>query len=340
MIDRRTALAGLAGFAAVCGLPFPAVARTDRKAPRIRIGDTVGLVAPSSAASARAISTAVFHLEGMGLVPRVGKHVYDSHGYLAGTDQNRAADLNTMFTDPEVRAIFAVRGGWGGARLLPLLDWKVIRANPKLLIGYSDITALHLAIAARAGFPTIHSPNAGGRWDKQSWDSLWRLAFTGEMPVLGGIEDEPVGVAGPQGRSIRGGIARGRLLGGNLTVLTTLMGTGWLPDFKGAVLFLEDVGEAEYRVDRMLQQLALAGVLGNASGVVFGRCSSCSTSDADYAVFTMDQVLYQHLGSLGIPAFVGANIGHLRNQLSLPHGARVEIDGDARTLRLLEPIVE
>ena len=338
MTTRRAALGGLAALAASPLLPAPTRARSFRKPPRLRLGDTVGLVAPASAVSERQIANALFTVRGMGLVPKLGDHVADTSGYLAGTDAARASDLDAMFADPQVRAIFAIRGGWGSARILPLLDWTNIRRNPKLLIGYSDLTALHLAIAERAGFMTLHAPNAASSWPEHSWNSLWRLAFTGETPVLGGIAQEPDRPA-PTGRTITSGIARGRLLGGNLTVLTALMGTPWLPNFDGAVLFLEDIAEAEYRIDRMLQQLALAGVLGQLAGVVFGRCSACATTDPDYAGFSLDEVLDTHLAPLGIPAFVGANIGHLGNQLSLPHGGAVEIDADARTIRLLEPMV-
>ena len=338
MTTRRAALAGLAALAASPLLPAPSLARGLRKPERLRLGDTVGLVAPASAVSERQIADSLFTIRGMGLVPRLGKHIADTSGYLAGDDAARASDLNTMFADPDIRAIFAIRGGWGSARILPLLDWTMIRRNPKLVIGYSDITALHLAIAERAGFMTLHAPNASSSWPEHSWNSLWRLAFTGETPVLGGAAEEP-GRPAPLGRTITQGRARGRLLGGNLTVLTALMGTPWMPDFDGAVLFLEDIGEAEYRIDRMLQQLSLAGVLGRLSGVIFGRCTSCATSDPDYEGFSLDEVLDTHLAPLNIPAFVGANIGHLANQLSLPHGGEVEIDAAARTIRLLEPVV-
>ncbi|WP_281032650.1 hypothetical protein [Phyllobacterium salinisoli] len=138
---------------------------------------------------------------------------------------------------------------------------------------------------------------------------------------------------------IRPGKARGRLLGGNLTILSTLMGTPWLPDFDDAILFLEDVGEAQYRIDRMLNRLALAGLLGKLAGVIFGQCPRCNSNHPDYAGFTIPQVLDQYLSRLKVPAFSGANIGHVANQLSLPVGAQVEMDADAGTIRLLEPIV-
>lgn len=337
MIDRRGAIGGLGALAAA-GLASQADARSLGKPSFLNPGDTVGVVSPASAmGSDDGLDRAEWWLKGMGLVPKFGPHAGDRFGYLAGTDEHRAADINAMYRDPEVKAVFAARGGWGGARILPLLDWEAIVANPKLFIGFSDVTAIHLAFAARAGYATIHGGNATSSWPREEWESLWRLAFAGERVTLGGAELE-VAVGRPA-RTIRGGTARGRLLGGNLTIISTLMGTGWMPDLKGAVLFTEDVNEAEYRIDRMFAQLKLAGVLDGLAGIVFGQCTECATTEPDYRGFTVDQVIDQYLAPLGIPAFTGANLGHIRNQLCLPSGASVEIDGDARTLRLLEPIV-
>lgn len=338
MIDRRQALGSMGGALLATALPGPVSAAVARKAPRLRTGDTVGLVAPASALTLPwELDRAQHWIRGMGLVPKLGQHVREQNGYLAGTDAQRAEDYMAMVADPEVRGIFAVRGGWGGARILALLDWDAIRASPKLLIGYSDTTALHLAIAARAGFPTIHGPNAASRWERESWESLWRLAFAADTPMLGGAQAEQA--SGRAGRTIAGGTARGRLLGGNLTILSTLMGTPWLPGFDGAVLFLEDVNEDVYRVDRMLQQLRLAGILGKLSGIVFGQCTRCEPEMQEQSGFTLDDILDHHLGALGIPAFTGANTGHVTNQLAMPHGTEVELDADSRTLRLVEPVV-
>jgi muramoyltetrapeptide carboxypeptidase len=340
MLSRRSTIGGVGGILAALTLPLPASARPSSKPARLRLGDTVGLIAPASSNDDPFDPEAVRNIvRGMGLIPKLGQHVSDRFGYLSGSDQDRAADINAMFEDDTVRAIFAMRGGWGSARLLPLLNWDLIRANPKLLIGSSDVTALHFAFAAQVGFPTIHAPNASNRWDVISWNSLWRLAFNGETPLLGEPEGQDRTLDRWRTTTIRSGKASGRLLGGNLTVLSTLMGTPWLPDFGGAILFLEDVGEAEYRIDRMLNQLALAGVLGKVAGVIFGQCVRCNSSVPDYAGFTVPDILGQHLLPHGVPAFSGANIGHVSNQLSLPVGARVEMDADAGTIRLLEPMV-
>lgn len=337
-LDRRMMLAGMGGTLIAAKSPPP----LPNRPPRLRPGDTVGLIEPAG------FTDDAFDLEivketiaAMGLKPKPARHLVERYGYLAGRDADRAADVNAMFVDRDVRAVFAVRGGWGCARILPFLDFATIRANPKLLAGFSDITALHLAFAARAGFTTIHGPNAASSWPQFSWDSFRAIAFDGATPTLinpQGKEDRLVPLGG-RIRTFRGGRAIGRLLGGNLTVLAALMGTPWLPDFSGAILFLEDVDEAPYRIDRMLTQLSLAGMLGKLAGVVFGQCTNCSAREPSYGGFTLSEVLQQHLGPLGVPAFQGAAIGHIANQFSLPLGVRAEIDADVGSIRLLEPAV-
>ena len=316
----------------------------NRKPMRLHPGDTVGLIEPASNSDDAFDLTLVEEaMIGLGLKPKRAAHLFEKFGYLAGPDKDRAADVNAMFADKDVKAIFAVRGGWGCARLLPYLDWEVIRANPKLLIGYSDITALHMAIAAKAsGTISIHGPNGGSAWGKASVDSFRSVAFDGAMPLYQNPVTAEDRLVQRKFRTLplHGGKAQGKLLGGNLTVLSALTGTPYLPDFKDAILFLEDVGEAEYRIDRMLTQLALAGILQKVNGVVFGQCTDCiAKGDEGYGGFTLNQVLQQHLGTLGVPAYQGGFFGHLSDQFSIPVGARAEIDADAGTMRLLEPAV-
>jgi muramoyltetrapeptide carboxypeptidase len=340
-MDRRHFLQGVAAAGAVAAMPLRAATPVSRKPPRLRPGDTVGLIEPAGfthdAFDLAAIKATV---TAMGLVPRVAPHVAARYGYLAGSDAERAADVNAMFADDSVRAVFAIRGGWGCARILPLLDYGLIRAHPKLLVGFSDITALHMALAARAGFTTIHGPVAASSWGKLSWDSFRSLAFEGATPLYQPPETVDDRIAPRRGvRTFRSGKATGRLLGGNLTVLSALVGTPYLPDFTGAILFIEDTNEAEYRIDRMLTQLTLAGILGKVAGVVFGQCTDCVSDGPSYGGFTLSEVLLQHLGALGVPAFQGALFGHVPNQYSLPEGCRAEIDADAGTIRILEPAV-
>jgi muramoyltetrapeptide carboxypeptidase len=321
--------------------PIPQSARI--KPPRLRPGDTIGLIEPASNSDEDESITIVEEtIIAMGLKPKRAPNLLAKYGYLAGEDRARASDVNAMFADPEVRAIFAVRGGWGCARILPFLNFDVIRKNPKLLLGYSDITALHLAIAARGGAITLHGPNGGSKWGKLSVANLQSIAFKGEAPLLENpvaTEDRLVQRSG-RTRTLRGGKARGPLLGGNLTIVTSLVGTPYMPDFTGAILFIEDVDEAEYRIDRMLTQLTEGGILGKLAGVVFGQCTDCHAKESSgFSGFTLSQVLDQHLKPLGIPVYQGAFFGHIADQLILPSGGMAEIDADAGTLRLLEPAV-
>ncbi len=347
MIDRRGALWGLGltvGAVALSrAMPASAAPSPLKRPPRLKAGDTIGLISPASPLGDHFDMDLVLeNIRAMGLKPKLGQHALDRSGYFAGDDTARAADLNAMFADKDVKGVFAVRGGWGCARILPHIDWDVVRANPKLLLGYSDITALHMSFAAKAGFGTVHGPNAGGRWGKLSWENFRAIAFDGAMPTFRNPvadEDRLVQRKG-RTRTLRGGKASGRLLGGNLTVLTGLVGTPYLPDFTGAILFIEDVGEAEYRVDRMMTQLDQGGVLGKVSGVVFGQCTDCVVMDADdLGKFTLSEVLEHHLKPLGVPVFQGLEFGHIDDQFSLPVGVKAEIDADAGTLKLLEAAV-
>jgi muramoyltetrapeptide carboxypeptidase len=341
-------MAGLAALMAAPALPAfatpaPRSTRPAReKGPRLRAGDIVGLIEPASrSGEAFDITLVEEAVRAMGLVPKRGKHVLNQYGYLAGQDKDRAADLTAMFADKDVRAIFAVRGGWGSARLLPYVDWDVVRANPKFVLGYSDITALHMAIAAKNGAITLHGPNASSAWGKASVDSFRTVAFDAGTPLYANPVPNEDRLVQRRWRTqtMTGGKAQGKLLGGNLTVLTALAGTEYLPNFDGAILFLEDVGEAEYRVDRMLTQIGQAGVLSNLAGVAFGQCTDCKAPDGSTSAFTLNEVLRQHLGSLGVPAFHGGWFGHITDQPTLPVGAWAEIDADAGTLRLLESAV-
>ncbi len=339
--NRRGVIAGIAALAAIPAVAAPK-APAPRRPARLRAGDIVGLVEPAGfTADSFDLALVLETVRAMGLVPKPAPHLLARYGYLAGEDEARAADVNAMFADDRVRAVFAVRGGWGCARILPHLDFATIRANPKLLIGFSDITALHLAIAAKAGFTTIHGPNASSAWGKLSWDAFRAVAFDGATPTFGtpaGTDDRLVQRSG-RIRTFTPGTARGPLLGGNLTVLAALMGTPYLPDFDGAILFLEDVDEAEYRIDRMLTQLKLAGILGRVAGVVFGQCTDCRATGGTTSGFTLSQVLQQHLAPLGVPAFQGALFGHVADQYPLPVGIPAEIDAAAGTIRLLAPAV-
>jgi muramoyltetrapeptide carboxypeptidase len=311
--------------------------------PRLRPGDIVGVVTPATATFQRLeLDIVRDSLAALGFTVRVGEHVMSRRGSLGGTDRERAEDFNRFLRDREVKAIIPTRGGWGSARLLPLIDMDAARRNPKVILGYSDITALLNGIHARTGLVTFHGPNGGGRWDEQSLDWTKRVLFAGDAVTLSNpkVDNDRNVLTQIDHRvqTITPGRARGRLLGGNLSVLTAMLGSPFVPDFNGAVLFLEDVGEAYYRVDRMMTQLALAGVLREIRGFVFGTCSECSPGEG-YASLTMEEIFDDHIKPLGIPAWQGAMIGHGMMQWTLPVGLPVEIDASLGTLTLSEPAV-
>ena len=311
------------------------------KPARLKEGDTVGLVMPSFAQwDPVPLDILLDTLKALGLKARVGKHVFDRRGYFAGRDEDRAADLNAMFADPEVNAIHCVRGGWGAARLLPLLDWNTIARHPKIIVGYSDITALLLPLFAKTGLVTFHGPVGASTWNAFNLDWMRRVLWNGEAATFANAK-EPNDTLVPvrnRTRTITSGKARGRLLGGNLTVFTTIIGSGYLPDFKDCILFLEDVEEAPYSLDRMFTQLKLAGILSQAKGIVWGTCDKCDPGQG-FGSLTIPDVLEDHVRPLGVPAYSGAMIGHVDRQFTLPLGVQVEVDADAGTITMLESAV-
>ncbi|MBL8144126.1 MAG: LD-carboxypeptidase [Acidobacteria bacterium] len=321
--------------------PSPSSRRPVVKPARLRPGDTVGLVIPSSANwDATEVDILLDALDELGLKGRLGAHVFDRRGYFAGRDEDRAADINAMFADPAVKAIHCIRGGWGAARLLPLLDWDTIAKHPKILQGYSDITALLLSLHHKTGLVTFHGPNGASVWNAFNVDWMKRVTWKGEATTFRNLSEptEAIVQTEHRTRTITKGTARGTLLGGNLTVLTAILGSPYVPDFTGSILFVEDVQEAPYRIDRMLTQLSLAGILKQVRGVVWGTCSRCDPGEG-FGSLTIPDVLIDHLAPLGVPAFHGAMIGHVDRQFTLPVGIEVELDATAGTLRMLEPAV-
>jgi muramoyltetrapeptide carboxypeptidase len=276
----------------------------------------------------------------LGLRAKLGQHVFDRRGDFAGRDEDRAKDLNAMFADPGVAAIHCIRGGWGAARLLTMLDWSAIAKHPKILVGYSDITALLLSLHAKTGLVTFHGPNGASTWNTFDVDWMKRVLWNGEAVTFANKKeaDDTLVPVRNRTRTITPGVARGRLLGGNLTVFTSIVGSPYVPDFTGSILFVEDIDEAPYRIDRMFTQLKLAGILDKVKGVVWGTCTRCNPGEG-FASLTIPDVLDDHVKPLGVPAFYGAMIGHVDRQFTLPVGVDVEMDADAGTIRMLEPAV-
>ncbi len=312
------------------------------KPARLEPGMTVGLVTPASnAPEDEQLYAAVELVQSLGFEARPARNLFSRTQYLAGTDAQRVSDLNEMFADPEVDAIFCARGGFGSGRLLRDIDYNIIRANPKVLMGYSDITALLNSIQLYTGLITFHGPMAGENFSSYTLDQYLRVLVQpipetriGEPPPF---ENSP-GVVERTNRltQIVRGIAEGRLIGGNLSLLVTLMGTPYEPVFDDAILFLEDVFESPYSVDRMLTHLWLTGKLERLSGVVLGKFT-----DDDYSgnTFSMEEVLRNRFEPLGLPTLRGLMIGHVEDQTVVPIGVLARLDVDAGTLTLLESAV-
>jgi muramoyltetrapeptide carboxypeptidase len=333
-VTRRRWLGGAASFA----LAPPALLK-----PRaLRPGDLVGLITPSSyVADPDRLLLAERTLRYFGLNARMGRHVRRRAGYLGGSIEERVSDLHDMFRDPDVKGVFAIRGGYGSAQLLDRIDYGLIRRNPKVFLGYSDITALHLALHQRTGLVTFHGPVTLSRFSEYT-QHHFRKALFGTDPI-GRVTNPPD--ANPLRpahllRTIRPGTARGRLIGGNLTLISTTMGTPFEIDARGAILFLEDVGEQPYSIDRMLTQLKLAGKLQQAAGIIFGECSDCRPREFQpsfESTFSLGEVLDNLLGDLKIPVLTGLTIGHTDDQLTLPLGVSATLDADKGELTIEEP---
>ncbi|MFN6570306.1 LD-carboxypeptidase [Dendronalium sp. ChiSLP03b] len=337
MINRRQFLTTL-GLATLGTQMPPLIAQgelspnTILKPSRLQVGDTVGLIAPAGVFEPKYIEVVKQYLKELGLKAKLGAHILDRYGYLAGKDADRAADVNAMFSDRSVKAIITVRGGWGCNRILPLLNYPLIRSHPKIIMGYSDITSLLLAINARSQMITFHGPVATSTWSPFMLDYLKRILFDGEAVTMQNINTSEVRV-----EAIAPGKARGKLVGGNLSVLSAMVGSPYLPSWYKSILFVEDTNEDIYRVDRMLTQLKNAGILNQISGFIFGQCTDCSLGDEPS--FTLMQVLQDHILPLSIPAWYGSMIGHIKDKFILPIGLEVEIDADTGTIELLEAAV-
>ena len=347
-LDRRQVLgwSALGAAAAVAGATVAKSEQQSRTTPslikprHLREGDTVGLVLPASMAfEASRIDLARRQLEAIGFRVRVGRHAYDKHGYFAGLDEDRAADLMAMFLDDEVAGIVCYRGGWGSPRILPHLDYEAIQEHPKVLVGFSDVTALINAIHQRTGLVTFHGPGAASNFEPFTLDSFRRAVMSAKpIGTLVNPDKSPDELVNRSYSTLTlfPGRAMGRLVGGNLCLLAAMMGTPYAVDTTDAILFLEEIGEDLYRVDRMLTQLAQSGKLAAAAGVVFGFCTDC---DADGPSLSLEEILRDHLGGLGVPVLSGFAVGHIRKKHTLPLGVAAILDAEAGTLTIEEEAV-
>jgi muramoyltetrapeptide carboxypeptidase len=304
------------------GNPRGAVrARSLRVPPPLTAGARVAMISPSGPLQgphelARAVATA----ESLGWEVAVGQHALRRTGYFAGDDAQRGDDLLDALQDDRIDGIWCLRGGYGAARLLPRLSVELLQRFPKALLGYSDITALHAAWQ-HAGLVSYHGPTARAPLSDFSRDSLVRALQAGTDSCGAALD----------ARVVRGGHATGRLVGGNLALLSSLCGTPWTVDGRGAIVVLEDVGEATYRLDRMLTQLRLSGAFDGCVGVAVGHCTDCPDTTDD-GTRTVEAIVTELADALQVPTLQGIPVGHISDQWTVPFGAMATLDADARTL--------
>lgn len=311
------------------------------KPPRLSPGDVVGIACPASPPRLpETIDACVQAVRDLGFQPRLATHARERSGFLAGSDDARVDDLHELIRDPEVRCIFCLRGGYGSARLLDRLDFDLFRRSPKVLVGYSDLTSLQLALFERSKLVTFHGPtidaaliNAGPD------DEVSRRLVT----AVTGATSHVCLAIDPSHRAesvVASGVAEGWLCGGNLTVLCSLLGTPWMPLMNGAILFLEDVNEPPFRIDRCLTHLENAGVLSGVAGVALGTFHRCEDplAGGEWRQ-TVLEVIRERLGGLGVPVLAGLPFGHVPMNATIPIGTRARLDADAGELRFLESAV-
>lgn len=315
------------------------------KPPKLNQGDIVGLITPASPLfeANQVIIEAREKMENLGYQVKLGKNVYKKWGYLAGTDEERLEDFHAMVKDPQVKAIIAVRGGYGSGRLLKYLDYTLIKENPKIIHGYSDITSLLIGIQKMTGLVTFHGPVAISTYTDYTKKYFYK-ALSNSDPI-GEIEDVPYEAnlqSSNRVWTIRDGMGRGRLTGGNLTLIASLMGTPFEIDINNKILFIEEVGEEPQVLDRYLTQLDNAGKLEQCSGIVFDRMKSVHPDDfksSYYSTLSKEEIIADRIKNYNMPACIGLSLGHIANKPTLPLGVECQLDATAGRLTILEGAV-
>jgi muramoyltetrapeptide carboxypeptidase len=340
-MKRRDILKGLAAAPILAGAAAGKNRRVNKnriiKPKRLKAGDAVAIVAPASGLTEESFAQAIKNLESLELKPKIGKSARGVKGFLSATDKERLDDLHAAFADKTISAVWCLRGGYGASRLLDAIDYDLIRKNPKILIGYSDITSLHLAIFQKTGLVSFHGPVAASEYSDYTRNQVVNVLMKPAAPYK--IELSEYNLAQESNlyktEIIRAGKARGRLTGGNLSLLAALTGTPYaLRDLKDRILFIEDVGEQPYRIDRMLTQLRQSLDLRSLAGIALGIFEDCNPRAQDTQ--TLSDVLRDRLGDLGIPVFYGFSFGHIRDQFTLPVGIEAEFDTATATITFLE----
>jgi muramoyltetrapeptide carboxypeptidase len=307
------------------------------KPPALKKGDVIGIVSPASSPDDfTRIEQGVKYLESLGYRVKLGKHIFKRYGYLSSTDDERADDLNEMLADEKVKAIICVRGGYGTPRLLDKVDYNLIKKKPKIFVGYSDITALQLAIFKKTGLVTFSGPMLAvdiySNFDSFAEDFFWRILTSREKKI------EIKNPNGVELNTLKSGKATGTLLGGNLSLIASIMGTKYQPSFNGSVLVIEDIGEEPYRIDRYLSQLKNSGVLYKINACILGQFTDCAPKEPEKSL-TLEQIFNDYLGNLKIPVISNLSYGHIPQKLTLPLGARVRVDAKRQKITIIESVL-
>ncbi|WP_187370327.1 S66 peptidase family protein [Bacillus massilioanorexius] len=294
---------------------------------KLKMGDTVGIISPASPCDEESLQKGIVYLEGLGLRVKLGKNVYNQYGYLAGQDEARLADLHNMFADKQVKGIFCSRGGYGTARIAAQIDYQMIARNPKIFWGYSDITFLHTTIRQNSQLVTFHGPMIASDIAKDEWDRMSSFYFEQIFHQEKIVYDEKIA---PIDVLVEGS-AEGELVGGNLSLLVSTLGTSYELDTKGKILFIEDIDEQPRSVDRLLNQLLMAGKLQDISGFVIGDFHNCKPKQKAKSL-TLDQVISHYVQLVNKPTLKGLKIGHCFPNISIPMGTSASINTEKKQL--------
>ena len=308
------------------------------KPKKLLKNDIIGIISPASSPNElESIQKGVKYLEGLGYKVKVGKNVGKKHGYLAGTDEERLDDLHEMFADKQVSAIFSVRGGYGSGRLLNRIDYSLIKKNPKIFVGYSDITVMQMAFFQKTGLVTFAGPMVATDFsdnvNEYAEENFWKiLTSTKKIGKLHNPRDEKFYI-------LNSGRGEGKILGGNLALLNSILGTQYFPKLKDSILLLEDIGEEPYRVDRLFNQLLLANVFNDVNGIILGRFVDCYEKDKSKDKIKLNEVIEHYFSKLKIPVVYNFSHGHIKENLTIPFGVNCKLNASRRFVEIPESAV-
>ncbi|MEO8399523.1 MAG: LD-carboxypeptidase [Ignavibacteriaceae bacterium] len=348
-MQRRNFIKNISAASAISFVPFKNFGFTKDennlqtlKPNRFKKGDTIGLIAPASFITEDELKESIKNLESLEFKVAYTKNILAKYGYLAGTDEQRASDVNEMFERKDIDGIVCARGGYGCARILPLLNYELIKNNPKILIGYSDVTALLYGIYKKTGLVCFHGPVGISTFNNFSTEYFNDVLIYPHSDLTLFNSDEDKEDDEFKVATIRSGSAKGKLVGGNLSIVVSLIGTPYDIESEGKIIFLEEIGEEPYRIDRMLTQMIQAGKFNNAAGIALGVFKNSKSKEEKSGIassFTLNEVLFDRLSSLKIPVLYGLSFGHITNKFTLPFGIEAELNSISQTLKLLEPAV-